>query len=87
MDQFQFLNLATKPLILDAEKAGWLYGEWSREDVLLLCRRGQERPLFCGFDRDDTGEAMAQAMIRFHPSIHRLRPSRKDWNDVLRLGA
>jgi len=40
MDQFQFLNLTTKPLIPDAEKAGWLYGEWSREDVLLLCRRG-----------------------------------------------
>jgi len=39
MDEFQFLNLRTKPLILDAEKAGWLYG-WSREDVLLLCRRG-----------------------------------------------
>ena len=48
---------------------------------------GQERQLLCGFDRDDTGEAMAQAMIQFHPSIHRLRPSRKDWNDVLRLGA
>ena len=39
MDEFQFLNLRTKPLILDAEKAGWLYG-WSREDVLLLCRLG-----------------------------------------------
>jgi hypothetical protein len=48
---------------------------------------GQARHLFCGFDRDDTGQAMAQAMIQFHPSIQRLRPSRKDWNDVLRLGA
>jgi hypothetical protein len=42
--------------------------------------------LYCGFDLDATGEAMAQAMIAFHPSIQRLRPSRKDWNEVLRLG-
>lgn len=42
--------------------------------------------LYCGFDLDATGEAMAQAMIRLHPSIRRLRPSRKDWNDLLRLG-
>jgi hypothetical protein len=42
--------------------------------------------LYCGFDLDPTGEAMAQAMIALHPSIRRLRPSRKDWNDVLRLG-
>jgi len=27
---------------------------------------------------------MAQAMIARHPAIHRLRPIRKDWNDVLR---
>jgi hypothetical protein len=44
----------------------------------------QGHPLFCGFDLDPTGEAMAQAMIALHPSIHRLRPARKDWNDVLR---
>jgi hypothetical protein len=43
----------------------------------------QAHPIFCGFDRDDTGEAMAAAMIALHPSIQRLRPSRKDWNDVL----
>ncbi len=48
---------------------------------------GQARPLYCGFDRDDTGEAMARAMMRYHPAVQRLRPSRKDWNDVLRLGA
>ncbi len=41
-------------------------------------------PIFCGFDADDTGEAMAQAMIARHPSIRRLRPTAKDWNDVLR---
>lgn len=44
----------------------------------------QTHPLFCGFDADVTGEAMAQAMIARHPSIRRLRPTRKDWNDVLR---
>lgn len=44
----------------------------------------QGQPLFCGFDRDDTGEAMAQAMIARHPSIQRLPPSRKDWNQLLR---
>ena len=47
---------------------------------------GQAPHLYCGFDRDDTGEAMAQSMITLYPSIQRLRPSRKDWNDVLRLG-
>jgi len=43
----------------------------------------QGPPLFCGFDADPTGEAMAQAMIALHPSIRRLRPTRKDWNEVL----
>lgn len=47
---------------------------------------GQTRQLCCGFDRDDTGEAMAQAMLTLYPTVQRLRPSRKDWNDVLRLG-
>jgi hypothetical protein len=52
----------------------WL-AEWVAED----------RQLFCGFDHDATGEAMAQSMMRLYPTIQRLRPSRKDWNDVLRL--
>jgi len=43
----------------------------------------QGPPLFCGFDADPTGEAMAQAMIARHPAIRRLRPTRKDWNEVL----
>jgi Toprim-like/Protein of unknown function (DUF3991) len=46
---------------------------------------GQVQQLYCGFDLDETGEAMAQSMMRLHPTIQRLRPSRKDWNDVLRL--
>ena len=47
---------------------------------------GQARQLYCGFDRDHTGEAMAQSMMRLYPAVQRLRPSFKDWNDVLRLG-
>jgi hypothetical protein len=43
----------------------------------------QPTPIFCGFDADDTGEAMAQAMIALHPAIRRLRPPHKDWNEVL----
>ena len=40
--------------------------------------------LWCGFDLDATGQAMAQAMIAFHPSIQLLPPPLHDWNDVLR---
>jgi len=49
----------------------------------LLVHAGQ---LYCGFDSDDTGEAMAQSMMRLHPAIQRLPPPCKDWNDVLRQG-
>jgi hypothetical protein len=42
-------------------------------------------PIFCGFDDDPTGDAMAQRMIHLHPSVRRLRPPAKDWNDGLRL--
>ena len=42
-------------------------------------------PIFCGFDADPTGDAMAQRMIELHPAIARLRPPAKDWNDALRL--
>jgi hypothetical protein len=47
----------------------------------------QSASLYCGFDLDDTGEAMARSLIALHPSVRRLRPTRKDWNDVLRLRA
>jgi len=40
--------------------------------------------IYCGFDADPTGDAMAQRMHELHPSILRLRPSAKDWNDLLR---
>jgi hypothetical protein len=45
-------------------------------------RRGL--PVFCGFDADSTGDAMANAMIARYPAITRLRPPRQDWNDLLR---
>jgi hypothetical protein len=41
-------------------------------------------PIYCGFDADPTGDAMAFAMISLYPTVKRLRPSLKDWNDVLR---
>lgn len=43
----------------------------------------QDCRLWCGFDLDSTGQAMAQAMIAFHPSIQLLTPPLHDWNDVL----
>jgi hypothetical protein len=48
---------------------------------------GQGCRLWCGFDLDATGQAMAQAMIGFHPSIQLLPPPLHDWNDVLRAGS
>jgi hypothetical protein len=44
----------------------------------------QALPIYCGFDADPTGDAMAQRMHDLHPSIRRLRPAAKDWNDLLR---
>lgn len=43
----------------------------------------QGLPIYCGFDTDPAGEVMAQRMHDFHPSILRLRPAGKDWNDLL----
>jgi hypothetical protein len=44
----------------------------------------QGGPIYCGFDADSTGDTMAQRMHDLHPSILRLRPPAKDWNDLLR---
>lgn len=44
----------------------------------------QPGPVYCGFDADATGEAMAQAMIALHPTVQRLRPPQHDWNDALK---
>jgi len=44
-----------------------------------------QRPtVYCGFDSDATGDAMAEQMIALHPPLRRLRPSQHDWNDVLK---
>jgi len=48
---------------------------------------GQGCEVYCGFDADPTGDAMAHAMIALHPTVKRLRPTRHDWNDVLKAGA
>jgi hypothetical protein len=44
----------------------------------------QGLPIYCGFDADPTGDAMAHRMHDLHPSILRLRPPAKDWNEFLR---
>src|SRR3989442_512090 len=44
----------------------------------------QGLPIYCGFDADPTGDAMAQRMRDLHPSILRLRPAARDWNDLTR---
>lgn len=40
--------------------------------------------VYCGFDSDSTGEQMAQKMMALYPSVERLRPAQRDWNDVLK---
>jgi hypothetical protein len=45
------------------------------------------RPVYCGFDADSTGEHFAQRMIAHHPNVQRLRPPLHDWNDTLRASA
>jgi hypothetical protein len=47
----------------------------------------QTSQVYCGFDADPTGDAMAAAMIALFPTVQRLRPARHDWNDVLRSQA
>jgi hypothetical protein len=47
----------------------------------------EDQPIYCGFDADPTGDLMAQRMRELHPSIQRLRPAAKDWNDLLRQSA
>lgn len=41
------------------------------------------KPVCCGFDADPTGNEMARALIESHPTVTRLRPPLKDWNEVL----
>ena len=48
-----------------------------------LIDQSPSRPIYCGFDADDTGDAMARAMSAFHPQVQRLRPAHHDWNAML----
>lgn len=38
----------------------------------------------CAFDADPTGEVIAKFIIQRYPTVQRLRPPLKDWNDTLR---
>lgn len=44
----------------------------------------QGAQVYCGFDADPTGDAMAHAMTSLYPTVQRLRPSQHDWNDALK---
>jgi hypothetical protein len=44
---------------------------------------GKGFDVYCGFDSDETGDSLADRMIRRYPTVKRLRPPEKDWNEVL----
>ena len=44
----------------------------------------EHRAVYCAFDADATGDAMAEQMTAIHPSVRRLRPTLHDWNDILK---
>ena len=46
-----------------------------------LLDRGYQ--LYCGFDADGPGDAVAGKMMALYPTVRRLRPPAHDWNDVL----
>ena len=47
----------------------------------ILVDKGHE--IFCGFDNEKTGDIIANKMIRFFPTVKRLRPTKHDWNGIL----
>lgn len=47
----------------------------------ILIEKGFE--IYCGFDSDETGDYLANKMIHLYPTVKRLRPPEKDWNEVL----
>jgi hypothetical protein len=57
----------------------------SPEWLQLLLDQGCQ--IYCGFDADSTGDAMACAMLTRHSAVQRLRPPQHDWNDVLKADA
>lgn len=46
-----------------------------------LINKGFE--IYCGFDSDEPGDNVANKMIGLYPSVRRLRPCKKDWNEIL----
>lgn len=48
----------------------------------IVIEKGYE--IFCGFDADETGDRVADKMIKRYPMVKRLRPPAHDWNDVLK---
>jgi hypothetical protein len=50
--------------------------------LALLIELGLE--VYCGYDADPTGDTMAQALQTHYPLVKRMRPCKKDWNDVLK---
>ena len=50
---------------------------WLQNFIINGCK------IYCGFDADKTGDAMANKMIKRYPSIKRFRPSCHDWNEIL----
>ena len=34
-------------------------------------------------DNDETGDIIANKMIRFFPTVKKLRPTKHDWNEIL----
>lgn len=47
----------------------------------ILIGRGFD--IYCGFDSDETGDSFANRMIHLYPTVKRLRPPNKDWNEAL----
>ncbi|MCK6470120.1 MAG: toprim domain-containing protein [Planctomycetes bacterium] len=43
------------------------------------------RLVYCGFDADEPGDRLANALIAQFPNVLRRRPAAHDWNDQLRL--
>ena len=41
--------------------------------------------VYCGFDADEIGDFFAAKLIKKYPSLYRLRPDCKDWNEVLQM--
>jgi len=66
-----------KLLLVVSTSGAYAKPEW----LSILIDKGHE--IFCGFDNDETGDIFANKMIRFFPTVKRLRPTKHDWNEIL----